>query len=187
MFRVVLALLGVSFLVVSAGATIVEVPLPNLRGSYGNWSTRIATFTLPNPPTVVHGASIRIRGISQVRWMECGYWTNGPFLEPVQFEVRLGDDTDLLSWTGWDLSPKESGEFELTIPLEPFRDATWDFLNDAKAEVRVIAVGCPIVDLCWPLTECSSADITEGTLLLDAEIPIPVEPSTWGRVKALFR
>jgi hypothetical protein len=171
-----------------AAGTVVEVPLPDLAGRYFIYEVyqRDCVFSLAVVPEVVHGAWLRLVGTATLRLTDCCLYPFEPYLEPFIFEGRMADTMTGGAW-GCGLGRFESGAFDLTVPFAAWAGASWGFLlDDGVGEVQLAGDGCPKVDSCWPVTECSEAYVEQAFLVLDAEFPIPVEESTWGRIKALF-
>jgi hypothetical protein len=183
-FVVALAILFTSQL---AAATVVEIPLPDLGGRYFLYETyqRSCLFSLPGHPAIIHSASLRLVGTATIRMTWCAIYPSEPYAELFGFGATMPDATTGGAW-GAGLSRAESGAFDLMVPFAPYSGASWGFLDDGTGEVTLSGGGCPILDSCWPVTECSEANVEQAFLVLDAEFPIPVEQSTWGRVKALF-
>ncbi len=176
------------FLTVSfAVATVVEVPLPELAGRYFLYETyqRSSSFELSRPPEIVHSGSLRLVGAFTVRQTWCAIYPSERYPEPFRFEASMPDPSTGGAW-GSGLNSTESVAFDLTIPFDAYSDASWGFLEDATGEIILAGHGCPILDSCWPVTECSEAFVEQAYLVLDAEFPVPVDESTWGRIKALF-
>ncbi len=189
--RYVFWTLVVSLLVAASivRATVVETPLPELQGRYFLEETfaRTATFRLQAPPILVHAAWLRLTGTVTVRLVYCDYLPYEPYPYPMGFAAEMPRPTPPGWWDGVTHTSSESGSFELTIQFRPTNaESNWDFLDDGVGELDLWSQGCPVIDLCWPVTQCTEAFVTDAVLVLDAEFRVPVEDTTWGRVKALF-
>jgi hypothetical protein len=171
-----------------AAGEVVEIPLPELTGQYINYelNRRTCSFELSKAPTVVHGASLRLVGTATVRMSWCGFGSMEPYPETIWLFATMPDTETGAAW-GNAMGAAESGAFDVTLPFQTTSGATWAFLNDKTGQIEVDAIGCPIVDLCWPVTICSEAFVEQAVLVLDAEFPVPVDESTWGRIKALYQ
>jgi hypothetical protein len=188
MFKVAFVVtLAILFWAQLASSTIVEVPLPELTGRYFTDEVyqRNCTFVLSAPPTVVHSAALRLIGTSTIRLAYCDN-DMFTFSIPVQFLGRMLDETTGGEWDANTIR-SEDGAFNVTVPFVPFAQASWAFLQqNGTAQINLLGYGTPDIDSCWPLTLWSEAFVEQAVLIIDAEFPIPIEQSTWGRVKALF-
>jgi hypothetical protein len=95
---------------------------------------------------------------------------NGPASFWIASDHTQGQTTGPFSWTAL---------FHNTPPT-----ATWSFLMDGIGDVTL--VGADPGTWCNVLASPSTV-ITEAVFIIDAEFPVAVEPSTWGKVKALYR
>jgi hypothetical protein len=195
MFRPLLiaALTSVLCAATSANAVVYEIPLPGLQGVYGEASgisERITTIHLPGPATAIHGASLRVRGTAEVGKMLCGV----PQVEypwPTQVEgMMIQSFTPFRAWDAYRAMPDTPGPFEWTAPYVTSgpNPATWDFLLDGVGEARLI--GGPsgiLLGGCFTTTPSPNVTIEEATLFIDADIPVPAEGATWGRIKSTYR
>jgi hypothetical protein len=106
----------------------------------------------------------------------------------MEFVATIWDTVGGYWWVADELSPAESGQFELTIPFEEIYGwpVTWDFLRGGHANIEfsaypgMLLVDCP--PLVWP-----DATITSATVIVEGEFEIAVEQTTWGSIKALYR
>jgi hypothetical protein len=57
---------------------------------------------------------------------------------------------------------------------------------DGQADIKVVGVPSEYPDICYPVSASPTLTVTEAVLIVDAEFPVPVEATTWGRIKALF-
>jgi hypothetical protein len=96
---------------------------------------------------------------------------------------------DSWSFTVWHTgvtadSPEPRVEFAADQPLE--RGTSWDFLADGTGEISVIAL--PVLYVVGEMVAPVTGRVDELTLVLDVEtVPVPVKPSTWGQIKALYQ
>ncbi len=138
MIRVLCALvLASATCAAPARAEIYEIPVPGLQGVYGPSSAvyeRSATFHLPGLPSVVHGASLRVRGTAEVGTLRCGVPPQDiPW--PTSAEGWLIESVSpLLFWHAYEFMPVEPGKFEWTAVYKtsPAFQATWAFLDDGE-------------------------------------------------------
>ena len=164
-----------------------EIPLPDLAGRYFVNETyqRSCLFSLPGHPAIIESASLRLVGTATIRMTWCDIYPSDPYPEPFGFWATMPDATTGGSW-GAGAHRTESGAFDVTVPFASYAGATWGFLDGGTGTVTLGGSGCPILDGCWPVTDCSEAYVEQAFLVLDGEFPIAVEETTWGRVKALF-
>lgn len=189
---VVLLSLAGTFAFCVAQAEIVELPLPStLHGVYTCEfsATRSAEFTLKPMPAVVRSVSIRLRGETNVRQWFCDL--DPPFDLPVELYVFMPDPVTGGEWYTHGVAASETGPFDITLKFYPYWPAhlgqpTWDFLCAGGGSVVLWGDGAPIIDICWPIGELSTAYVSGAVLVIDGDFPIPVEPTTWGRIKSLF-
>jgi len=175
-------------LTTAAHATVIEIPLPGLLGNYpvgpGN-ATRTVTFQLPQIPDSIHGASFRIVGTTTIGLADCGEvgmldkW-------PMEFIAQMTDAPDQY-WLAWEAPSFTPGTFTSTAEFEPIPETTtWGFLMDGEADINLFGAPSSALGLCNEVL-LPTGSITEAVLIIDAAFPFAVEPSTWGRIKALYR
>lgn len=170
----------------SAHATVIEIPLPGLLGSYQNTSHTVSVV-LPASPAVIHGASFRVSGTKVAGQMYC----DEPFPPsvqplPIALSAELPADDFSSAWFAEDPAVMTaSGAFTWTSAFYPVPfSATWSFLMDGIANLTFL--GADPGTWCQVLSS-PSAVITEAVFIIDADFPIPIEASTWGKIKALYR
>jgi hypothetical protein len=192
MFRTTTAAVVTMVLIATAAhATIIEIPLPGPLGAYPldeSHATRIVTVVLPQVPTAIHGVFFRIAGTTEVGAITCEW--GGPYGWPIDVEASM-DAGNAHYWFASDHTnmPEVSGPFGWTAAFRPIPTSgtTWDFLMDGVANVSLYGAPAGLVGLCFENPSSPTAIVTEAVLVIDAEFPIAVQPSTWGRIKALYR
>jgi hypothetical protein len=189
MLRTILSLITVLVVASSmAAAEIVEIPLPGLLGIYPITEmnvTRTVTFQLPAAPLIIHGASFRISGSAGVGAASCEWGGSYPW--PMDILASMKDTPFAHFWIASALMPVEASPFGWTAEFHATPSTTtWGFLMDGEAEISLSGAPSGLVDLCWPVTEPPTANVTEAVLIVDAEFPVPVEGTNWGRIKALY-
>jgi hypothetical protein len=178
-----------------AGAEIVEVPLPALHGLY--WqpypdealvAERFADVRLPAPPSVIYRAWFAVRGTAEVGEYFCTMGEPGP-LPWVMSIYALMRDQNGEAWTAIEGMPEQAGQFEWTAEFEdsPFAPASWDFLLDGEAEIRLWGAPIGMVIDCSGTLPAPAALVEEAVLYVEGEFPVQVESSTWGKLKSLYR
>jgi len=190
-----IALFALALGAASAGAAVVEIPLPALQGTYGpplgNMGGTVS-FTLPQLPSVVHAVSIRLRGSTQVGRMLCD---GNPV--PVErdwsstfFSEMIGTTSG--TWvTDYCQAALAGGEFECTIAydpafLPPSPPPTWAFLADGQGELSLALVDMNPL-MCSEISEFPIGVIDEATLVVDMDFAVSALPRSWGQVKTIYR
>jgi len=172
-----------------AEAVVIEIPLPELLGSYPTGETdgtRTATFHLPQAPSVIHGVSFRIAGTAVLGSADCDeFGENAAW--PMEYFSDM-KDASLKLWLAAPHPPVDpNGSFGWTAPFETSNGATWGFLMDGEGEVSLFGAPTALVGGCHEPWIVPSGSVTEAVLIVDAEFPVATEPSTWGKIKALYR
>jgi len=184
--RILLFVFALFAFVEPAAAVVVEVPVPELVGSYVH-EGRTATVHVPVLPSAIHGVSLRLVGTTALATFACG----GPAVPfPIHFNAGFVADPGFWVAEG-DLS--NDGAVTVTqsfgpIPDTPPGSPSWALLLDGQADLTLGCASC-----CDPFSECvrvgpeEATTLSEVTLLIDGEFPTPVAPASWGRVKAIYR
>ncbi len=174
-----------------ARAEIREFSLPDLDGVYTCQPSpsRSVNFGLDPAPALVRSVSIRLSGETNVREWFCDL--DPPFPLPVTLYVAIPDPVTGGEWYTYGTAPRVTGAFEMTLKFHPyapqyFGEPSWDFLSAGSGRAVVYGGGAPIIDICWPIGDLSDARVSGAFLVIDGEFPVPVEPTSWGRIKSLF-
>jgi len=190
--RVAIMLLVIASLYsVGDAADLVEVPLPDLAGYYSN-TTRTCEFELLIPPIEVYNVWIRYSGTANVGEEYCyivGPPPEGPFPWPLIFSANMPDAVSGDSWYAEESAPDESKAFEMTVPFGALLgdDPTWEFLLSGSGTVSCHGYISATIPECY-IDINPDATVEEATLIIEGEfLPIGVEVSTWGHIKALYR
>ena len=170
-----------------ASATVVEIPLPGLLGNYQNaeYST---TIVLPGYPAVIHGASFRVSGTTTLGQVNCSVVGGGVYPVPMEMYAWMNDDSPSRSWYAEDIAAMAAGgSFSWTKSFIPLAGSpTWSFLMDGVGTIYLH--GADPYSVCGvSASPSASSVVTEAVFIIDADFPILVEPSTWGKIKALYR
>jgi hypothetical protein len=172
-----------------AGAAVFEIPLPELAGTYGPQGPngRTATFHLPGIPAVIHGASLRVRGTTEVGILRCDPGGDYPWVTVTLGEMFAGPDQ---YWLSEATNPPVAGAFETITPFTflsiSHLPESWTFLADGEATIGFYGAPMGTVLDCIDLNP-PSVTVTEATLIFDADIPVPTKVQSWGRIKAAYR
>jgi hypothetical protein len=182
-----LVLLLVSLIASPAHATLVEVSLPGLHGTYpldAQTNTRTVTFQLPDPPGAVYDAWFAVSGVTQVGQIECD---GNLYAWPTMLFATMEDDSPVKVWYAQELMPEVAGPYSWMARFDATMNATWSFLGDGTASITLLGAPGEYIHICSPASAPPTLTVTSAVLIIDAEFPIRTEPTTWGRVKALYR
>lgn len=168
-----------------AAAETVEVALPALLGPYpvspGEFA-RTATVVLPKTPQLIHGCSLRIVATGTIGVADCGSighldaW-------PMEYVAEM-EGNEWIAFHDPHFSP---GLFESTATFEPFiGEPTWELLLDGQADVTLSGAPWSALGSCDPVV-VPMGNVLEAYFVVDADFELPVEATTWGRIKALYR
>ncbi len=183
---ILLTVMGVG--VTTAAAEVVEIPLPGVLGIYSFGPSnccRTVSFQLPKVPLAIHGASFRVSGTTEVGSYEC-YW-DGLHPWSTLLWASMIDKPGIDGWIANGPMPQQPGVFSWTATFHSNPStATWGFLMDGQAQITVVGVPSEYSEICYPVSASPTLTVTEAVLTIDAEFPVPVEPTSWGRIKALY-
>jgi hypothetical protein len=184
------AIIGVVGWTGSARTTSMEIPLPELSGSY-NPATRQITFRFDRLPIQIYGAAIKLRG-----WTAPGYWSCDnylwEFVRRTIFTATMYDSTTAGTWIankaiGPGLSHQAPFEFEVILAFSTMTGATWQFLKAGRGTLALQGVEehrpSDGYDCFGPTP---NTIVYLATLIVDADYQISTDSSTWGSIKALF-
>jgi len=169
-------------------AVVVEIPLPGLLGNYPlseTNGTRTTTVHLPQAPSVIHSVSFRIAGTAVLGSVTCDEFGNGAWA--MDYFADMKDQSLKLLLAAPHPPVVPDGPFGWTAPFETTDGATWDFLLDGEGEISLTGAPALLIGLCHEPWVVPSGTVTEAVLIIDAEFPVATEPSTWGKIKALYR
>jgi len=175
-----------------AGATVIEVPLPALTGVYlqnglPEPSIKNATVQLPALPSVIHGVSLRVHGMTAPGLFSCdtqyGYQ---PYWLPTQTSASMTPATGFV-FTDRNFDSEVPGEFTWTAPFVLYGGATWSFLLDGTGDISMSSFCASAIPECYKQDPGANLTLDAVTLLVDGEFPTPAAVSTWGRIKAQYR
>ena len=180
------------FAATPAAATVVEVPLPELAGTFScSDPAYIRCFQtiavhLPTIPSVIHSVSLHVRGTTSLATVQCD--TGVPHPQGTSLEVDLyepGQSSNL--WYAWHVN-EASGVVDYTQPFEAYPvNNTWAFLLDGSAELHLTYIGYSAIPECLVVGPSDSTTLDDVTLLIDGEFPTPARGFSWGRLKRIYR
>lgn len=166
-------------------SAVLIIPVPELEDAYFGPSglTRSAEFFLPSNPVIIELVSIAIWGKLQPGEANCGY---GVVDYGMDYSVYMVDSLTGGMWTTHLYSNPFPGDFFDRSGFTAQHNASWDCLMDGQGEVTIYGYpddafgGCTIHT--YPLTALDSVRI-----YISGEFSTPVEQTTWGRIRALYR
>ena len=177
----------------SARATVVELPLPALTGTYSCADptpacARTVPIHQPTNPSVIRSVSLRFHGTTSFATFTCDF--GSPYLQHTQFEAQIYEPGQQ-SATTWGASHENQveGEVAATEPFArgPFTHGTLDFLLDGTAALNFYVAGYSPILECFLTGPSDSTTLDEVTLLVEGDFPTPVRGPSWGRLKLLYR
>lgn len=168
-----------------AVSVVIEVPLPGLNGTYVD--SRTVPLVLPAVPTVIHGASFRVTGTAQVGSMICRVNGQGtPGVWSAEVFIAAHDGTYIKYWA-LDEAVSTSGPFTLQdVAMPSYGTTDWAFLMDGVGAVTLHGGATYLLGICTG-APTPTVTVTEAVFIIDGEFPALIEPTTWGRIKALYR
>ena len=177
------------FHVSTYAATTYEVSLPGLVGDYPGFKEY--EFNLVVTPTVVYNVWIRFSGTIETGQYYCyvnGPPPEGPFPLGMILQSTMPDTASGDSWYAEDSIDPVSGSFELTIPFVsyPIDDPTWEFLLLGGGIVSCTGYTGMLNPECF-IDINPSVTIEDATLIIEGDFFVPVESSTWGYIKSLYK
>jgi hypothetical protein len=169
-------------------AEVIAIHVPGLAGSYPvspGVYTRTVTIQLPKLPTLIHGASFWIFGSGAPGVADCGNPGQAD-IWPMEYIAEMADGAGGV-WMAYHEPYYLPGQFIRAADFEGMIGGeSWDFLMDGAADVTLSGAPASALGGCDPVL-IPSGNIFDAYFYLDAEFVLAVEPTTWGKVKALYR
>ncbi len=170
----------------AAASERVEIPLPELVGSYGGGCTvyRHMDLTIRPIPAAIDSVEFRMSGYLEAGIYDCQW---GPDCWPLIVSCMISDPE--VGWWDWFFyGPCTSGETTVTSLFEEssFHQPGWDFLLDGECRLS-FSVSPDWADGCVALSDDPTAEIQEAVIIIHMDPLVPAEGLTWGRVKSLYR
>jgi hypothetical protein len=187
MLRTSVGVAALLLLASSAGfSEVIEVPLPELAGSYASAGSRTTEFDVGYQLDSINAVYIAWRGSvtpgtghGDGMWIPLDEW----FDWPAQFYARMAPDPPQSgAWQAWVGS--EGGGFDETTPFDSYLSPGWDFLLDGAAEIRVELA--PAIFIGGVMVTPPTGYVSEATLVMDADFTA-AESATWASIKSLYR
>lgn len=191
----VLSLLSL-FAVRPAAALVLEVPIPELTGTYSSAPNqpqsnfyRSVTIHLPSNPSVIHSVSLRVHGATVLANYSCdGFNGYGP---PTPVPTSVGSELTETPSDDWiaEHVNNASGAVSFTelYATSAYASGTWAFLLDGTATMNFSVYGVPAIPECVLVGPPDLTTIDEVTLLIDGEFPTAVNATSWGSLKSIYR
>jgi hypothetical protein len=173
------------------GTEILEYPLPGLTGFYqdtpGGITSRAATVVYHGPSAHVIDIWIDLDGSADVGLLYCfGVPDTVAWSMVAEAAVRKNNETGLWYGSGW---VEADGLFSIVQDIDPKNWQGPPFADLADGDRLIIEqgfAGSAFIAICTAL-EFGEGEITLARMRVEVEAAIPAEPSTWGRIKALYR
>ncbi len=176
-------------LLVTAGtgyAEVFEYDLPALTGpSIGD---RVTTFTYTGPAGTVNSLTVRVEGtVDVLGYTEClGNVPPDTLVWPLSPGSHLLKPGDTGYWIGSGSALEVLGPFDESWFHHTFNGGFTELTTGDDIEVNLYFGPAALVGVCGPITPPTAGTATRVTLLIDVSSPVPLEPSTWGRIKSLY-
>ena len=170
-----------------ANAEVYEYDLPALTGpSIGD---RVTTFTYTGPAGAVNSLTVRVEGtVDVLGFTEClGNVPPDTLVWPLSPGSHLLKPGDTGYWIGSGAFLEVLGPFDDSWTHVTFNGGFSELTTGDDIEVNLYFGPAALVGICGPITGPTEGTATRVTLLIDVSPPVPVEPSTWGRIKSLYR
>jgi hypothetical protein len=175
----------------SSASQFLEIPLPQLVGSYPGAETEVMVSVQHDfSGKSILGARLHIQGTVTVGQVDCTDGTSSTY--PMDLGCWIGDSYPTsyraFGFVGDDpeLDPGATAPFDEELALAPASQATgWGFLADGEAPLTFSFNPPPIVGLCG-ITLSSSGTITGATLTVEVESSVPLTEIRWSALKATY-
>jgi hypothetical protein len=184
-----LSLTAMSIVILLAGAGLAETLEVPLSFDVVYDSFDLVPFTT-TPIAGFLSASLRLAGTGAPALLWCDDPV-GPNPQEVDHDASFAfGDAAGSDWNAFlDYLFLRSGAFDVTLPLEYNNPADWDFLLDGTGDMMVYFSGA--IDFGDP-NHCgmlSNPDfqVDTCTLIIECETIIPLEASSWGMIKEIYR
>jgi hypothetical protein len=165
-----------------------QFDLPELTGSTVD-TLRTVSFSYQGPPGTVLGGSMSVTGV--IDFMGKLSCPDYPPPDTVNWPMGVSAVVRTPDYGAWDgrtpILTEEFEPFEESFELETSRTEPSVIREGDEVRVEFIMRPTGYVGSCAPATEPTTAYLVRVTVTLHVSYWIPVENTTWGRVKALYR
>jgi hypothetical protein len=176
-----------------AAATVIEVPLPELAGTYTcagflhpSECNRTVAIHLPVNPALIHSVSLRVNGTMIPTIFTCDTYPPAPHGVVLTAELYEPGNTSNQWWV-WRPVTQE-GPMAYFETFQPYpASMTWAFLLDGAAELHFRVDGSSAIPECSPTGPLQPTTVESATLLVDGDFPTPVARRSWGHLKSIYR
>ncbi len=174
---------------------ITEIELTDLTGTYVWRDSQISNFQFDHIPQHIYGMKILLVGVLSPGTQNCEGGQvgldgslgmvfhailpdtttppNGRWVAAYQIETEYFDWGDI--------------DFEVTLTLVPQNGATWDFLADGSGNLTIETRELFRNEYLYLKLDEPSCNMISATLIVDADIKVGTEQSSWGLIKSLMR
>jgi hypothetical protein len=173
-------------LVSTVSAEVFEFELPDLAGMTAGTNVTTA-FVYDGPDGNVNSIMARVIGdVHYIGRVEC--FTEPPDTSdwPLDFGTALRKPGETGYWTGWPDFLDQVGPFDRTYGHNTYSGGFTTVSNGDTIQVDAHFLPAALVGICHPITPPPTGTVSRALILLDVSAPVPVEESTWGRIKALY-
>ena len=169
-----------------ADAGLITVPVSGMSGDYsepgGVPIERSASFTFNPTITNITEVRVKLTGVHVRSSQSCN---SLPWLWNFHFLVEIYDSVpgtghSIVAW------PDVDGAFIETRRVGTIGVTDWSFLLDGTAHIRIVGDPSAGQD-CTPLGPPPEAALATVEVEIFGDVTTPVETSTWGQIKALYR
>lgn len=177
---------GVVLLMIApAQADMINVPVSGMSGDYFDSQggiERSADFTFTQSIANIYDVRVRVTGLNAGSTRTC---LGVPWQWPFFFDVEIHGG---VPGTGYSttFSPGVDGAYVSTFRLGVLNVSNWGFLLDGTGTIRIGGHNY-VGSNCVPAGPPPEASIATVEVHIYGDVSTPVEPTSWGRIKALYR
>jgi hypothetical protein len=165
-----------------AQANVLEYVLPELVGMSGA-PPETTGVVYTGDVAVVTAVSLSITGfVNQLGVLECGQPPT-PEVWTLDISVAVRKGLQMGYWSGLAIL-SETGTFDVTVALSPGGFTGLDPGDVIAVEYTFAPSAFPAI--CTPVGDPPLGATGNVTLVLEVDYPIPLDASTWGRIKAFY-
>lgn len=171
----------------AATADVFEYELPDLNGP--STGDRMTTMTYTGPSGAVNSLTVRLEGTVDA----LGFVVCEGVVPPDTSVWPLGPGSHLLKpgdtgyWLGSGSFLETLGAFDDSWTHHTFNGGFSELTTGDQIEVHLYFGPAALVGICSPMGDPTAGTATRVTLSIDVSPSVPVEETTWGRIKSLLR